>query len=148
MRVSATASPALRATILAIKTVDRDVRRDVRQQTKAVAAPAWQRALDHAAHTVQETRTIADTAKITVSDQNVRVRAGAGRRRVLSGGATPAGTARGFEFGSARRKQFKRFNRRGYVFYPAVVEMGPRILALWTQTTLRRIHLALEGSSR
>ena len=144
MRVSASASPALRATLLALRTVDRDVRRDVRQQTRGVARPEWERALDAAARTTQESRMIADTARIAVSDQNVRVRAGRGRTPKLSGGATPTTTAKGFEFGSNRYAQFPRPRRAG-PFYRTVANMGPRLLALWTQTTLRRIHLSLEG---
>jgi hypothetical protein len=140
-------SAHLKATVLAVKSAPTDIRRDVRQQTRKVAAPAWKDALQKRATTVQQTRMLANTARITVSDQSVRVRAASSKRKVLSGGATPFEHGRAFEFGSSRTRgrQLPRPKRSGYVFYPALAEMAPRIISLWVQTAVRVIHNSLEG---
>lgn len=140
-------SAHLRATVLALKSAPREIRADVRAQTRAVAAPEWRKALEQQAHTVQHTRMLVNTARIAVSDQSVRVRSAASKRKVLSGGAVPFLHARAFEFGSGKGhgRQLPRPNRRGYVFYPALAEMAPRIISLWVQTSVRVVHNALEG---
>jgi hypothetical protein len=90
---------------------------------------------------------LAQTARITVSDQSVRVRSASSKRKALSGGATPFEQGKGFEFGSNKThgRQMPRPRRRGYVFYPALAEMAPRIIALWVQTSVRVVYNALEG---
>jgi hypothetical protein len=166
-QVSVLNSPHLKATLLAIKTVDRDIRAEVRSQTRAVAAPAWQRALSSRAHTTMETRVLVNTARVSVSDQNIRVRSASSRKKALSGGMVPFDSGKAVEFGANRNKkttyksayrggqsfsvtrhtarQMRPARRQGYVFYPAAAEMVPRILALWTQTTVKVIGDALDG---
>lgn len=165
IRVSARSSAALRATVLAIKSVDRDLRREIRTGVRTVALGEWARALDRSASTTLERRVIADTARITASDQNVRIRAAGARRRVTTGGLRPAEYGRAVEFGADRGKrttyrrkghpvtrhtarQMRPRNRSGYVFFPTAAEMVPRLLALWVQTTVRTIAEALEAGGK
>jgi hypothetical protein len=165
-QVSVLNSPHLKATVFALKAVDKTVRAEVRKQTKAVAGPAWTKAMASEASTVMQTRVLVNTARINVSDQNIRVRSASSKRKVLSGGMVPYDSGRAVEFGGNRNKvttyrsrrgatrfnvtrhtarQMPRARRQGYVFYPAAAEMVPRILALWTQTTVRVIAEAMEG---
>lgn len=144
--ISVRQSAHLRATVLAIQSAGKDIRRDIRTQTRAVAGPEWKAAIEKRAGSVQQARMIAKTARVAVGDQSVRVRAAGSRRKALSGGATPVEHGKAWEFGSRTRSRGIPGPRRsGYVFYPALAEMAPRIIALWVQTAIRRVHEALEG---
>jgi 3-oxoacyl-[acyl-carrier-protein] synthase III len=90
-----------------------------------------------------------------------------GSRRPLPGGLIPAEQNRAVEFGGGRerqrtystrsrrgkryqvtrhtQRQLPPFRRSGYVFYPAVAKITPRIAALWAQTWARGIHEVMEG---
>lgn len=145
--VSVRQSAHLKATVLALKAAPKSIRADVRKQTRAVAGPEWMRALEAEATTVQESRMLVATARITVSDQSVKVTSAGSKRKALSGGATPIGQGKAFEFGSNKGhgRQLPPVRRGGYVFYPALAEMAPRIISLWVQTAVRVVHNALEG---
>lgn len=165
MRLNVLDSRELQATILALRAIDKTLAAQVRKYTKAVAAPEWSQALNRRATTRLEQRVIANTAVVTVTNQNVRVQS-ASKGRMLSGGLLPKSEYPAVEFGKNPSKttytrisprgqshrvtavvgrQFKRRNPRGYVFYPAAEEMIPRIAALWVQTTVKTIANALEG---
>ncbi len=143
--VSVRQSAHLKATVLALKAAPASIRRDVRKQTRTVAGPEWMRALEAEATTVQESRMLVATARVQVSDQSVKVTSAGSKRKALSGGATPIGQGKAFEFGSRYGHGIKPVRRGGYVFYPALAEMAPRIIALWVQTSVRVVHNALEG---
>lgn len=165
MRINVKDSRELLATIYALRAIDKTLAKQVRQYTKAIAAPEWTAALRQRGDTALERRVIVDTAVVSVTNQNVRVQS-AGKGRPLSGGLNPKVDYPAVEFGAHakgttyRRKskgggshrvtrvmgtQFKAHNPRGYVFYPAAKEMVPRLAALWVQTTVRTIATALEG---
>lgn len=169
IRVSAQTNSALRATILAIKTLDRDLKKELRGRVRTVGLVEWRGALAREASTTLERRVLVDTARINVSDQNVRIRSAAGKRRVTSGGLSPVEYGRAVEFGANRQKvttyrssrgstrfpvtrhtarQMRPRKRSGYVFFPAAAEMTPRLLALWVQTTVRTIAEALEAGGK
>lgn len=145
--VSVRQSAQLKATVLALQAAPREIRGDVRKQTRAVAAPEWKAAMERNATTVQQTRMLVATARITTTDMTVRVRSAGSRRKALSGGATPVQYGRAWEFGARRPhgRQLPRARPSGYVFYPALAEMAPRIISLWVQTAMRVVHNALEG---
>lgn len=145
--VSVRQSAHLRATVLALKAAPKEIRGDVRRETRAVAAPQWKAELTRMARWEQQSRMLANTARITVSDQSVRVRSAGSKRKVLSGGATPYEEGKGWEFGSSktRGRQMPAPRRRGYVFYPTLARMAPRIIALWVETAVRVVHNSLEG---
>lgn len=165
MRLDVLKSPELLATIYALRSVDKDIQKQVREQTKRVAGPEWRKALAERANTRLEHRVLVDTTVISVSNQNVRVRS-ASKGRALSRGLNPKTDYAPVEFGANPKRQtytrkskrggthkvtrtvgtgFKRPNRKGYVFYPAAREMIPRLASLWVQTTVRTIAEALEG---
>ena len=165
-RISIIASRELRAVMTAMRGLDRANRAQIRKQTKSVIVPAWREAVAREASTDLERRVFVSSARAAVSDRNVTLRAGGGGRR-LSGGLTPSQHNRAVEFGGNRertttyrstsrrgkpyqitrhtQRQLPPFRRSGYVFYPAVARIAPRVAALWAQTFARGIHEALEG---
>lgn len=148
LRVSAKSSAALRATVLAIKSVDRDIRREVRGRVRKLATVDWQRAMGDHASTTLEHRVLVQTARVSVSDQNVRIRSAGSSRPAGSGGIIPVHEGRAVEFGTNKTKSLRRPRRQGYVFFPAAAEMVPQLLALWVQTTVRTIAEALEAGGK
>jgi len=166
MRIDARLSPEFRATILALRSVDKTIAKMVRQQVKRIAAPEWQKALAERADTRLQQRVLVNTAVITVSNQNVKAQS-ASKGRPLSGGLEPKHDYHAVEFGAnrARVMEYGRKSRnggrhivkrrignglparnsKGHVFWPAAREMVPRLGRLFVQTTVRTIATALEG---
>lgn len=166
-RISIHGSKELQAILYAMKSLDRDTRKHIRQETKRVVDPAWRMAVAEHTSTRPESRVLANTARVAISDQNVTLKA-AQIGKTLSGGVKPAQIWYAIEFGadplkrkySATSKKGKQFtvnrntraqlrprNPTGYVFYPAVADILPRIAALWAQTFARGINEAFEGKS-
>jgi hypothetical protein len=158
-RIDAKASREFQAILFAIKSTDRDVRAAIRKHTKAISTKEWQQAMREQASTRLESRVLAATARVAVSDQNIRLSA-ATVGRPLSGGLKPSDDYAGVEFGAGPRRtsyqstsrrgnrytatrntraQLRPRNRKGYVFFPAVVRMVPRIASLWAQTVVRTL---------
>lgn len=160
VRIDARTSREYQAAALAIRSVDRTLRKQIRVHTKRVAQPEWQRALDKRATTEQQRKVIARTAVVMVTDRNVRVQA-AKKGRPLGGGLNPKVHGRNVEHGAtvAQQRVQRKWasyelttgrglpprNRDGYVFWAAARDMVPRMFALWAQTTVRTIANALEG---
>lgn len=175
-RVDVYGSRELQGTILAIRQFDTDVRKQIRAHTRSVATPVYQKALaDNLSHNVfpvMRSRVIVNTARITVSDQSVKVTAATQKRAVLSGGLSPARYGAATEFGANQQKttSYTYRNRwgtrvvvrrrhtargmpprraRGTIFWPALNdELIPRLLSLWMQTAIRTMGEALEGGRR
>jgi len=147
-RVSIEGSRELQAVVVAIKQLDADTRKNIREQTRAVARPEWEKALAKRARWEQDRELIVRTARVTVSDQNVTVTAATQKRKALKGGATPFSEGKSFEFGHPTEKQLPPVVKGGRVFYRAAADMIPRILALWAQTAVRTAAEALEGGKR
>jgi len=147
--VSVLNSRELLATIYAIKAAPANIRADLRRQTKAVIGDEWRRALHAQPATVQQSRMLVATARVKASDQSVALESANSRRKALSGGLTPLGAGKAFEFGKAKRhgRQFPAPRKSGYIVYPAFADVAPRALALWVQTTVRVIAEGLEGDS-
>lgn len=161
MRLDVKESRELKATILALRAIDKTISKQVRQHTKAIVAPEWNEALSRRARTRLERDVIVKTATVAVSNQNVRVRS-ASKGRPLSGGLNPRTEYPAVEFGADQGKTTT-YNRRGhrvtrhtarqmrprkaggYVFWPAAKEMVPRLAALYVQTTVKTIAQALKG---
>ncbi|MCR2785437.1 MULTISPECIES: hypothetical protein [unclassified Microbacterium] len=164
VRLDVMKSPQLMATILALRSVDKNIQKNVRDQTKRVAQPEWKKALAERANTRLEQRVLVDTAVVSVSNQNVRIQS-AQKGRPLSGGLNPKTHYPPVEFGMKSKKatydrrspkgkthkvtrtvgtQFKAPRREG-PFWLSAREMVPRMARLWVQTTVRTIAEALEG---
>ena len=165
MRISVFESEELQATVLALRGFDRALQAQVRAQTKRIGQPEWQSELRSRASTRLESRVLADTGRVKVSNQNVTLTS-ASVGRALSGGGRPAELWGAVEFGTAPRKVrvrgtstrgkpysytrtvgtgFRPRRPAGYVVHPAAKAMIPRFASLWVQTTVRTFHEALEG---
>lgn len=164
LRISVWRSPELRAALSALRVLDRDVKRHIRRETKAMVDTEWRRAVAERADTRLAQRVLASTARAQVSDQNVMLRS-AHIGRSLSGGLKPSEHYGAVEFGSGlTRKTYTRRsknggthkvtrtigrafpppNREGWTVYPAAAEIIPRIASLWVQTITRGIYEAFE----
>lgn len=168
-RIDVRTSRELQAAILAIRAAPAEVRKRVRQVSKARLEPDFMKRVSERASESNVPRlssaVIARSARISMSDQNVRMRAGSSTR-ALSGGLVPANYAKAVEFGSNRSttskykrrspkgtthtvtrnttNQMPRRRQRGWAFYPTVQQMTPRYAALWVQTAIRTTAEALE----
>ena len=168
LRVSAYSSRELLTVLRGLRQLDRETKKHLRQGLKGMVQQAWQQTLAQHANTALETRMLVSTARVAISDQNVRLKS-ASLSRKLSGGLSPSAHYGPVEVGAdplpnateqvrsrkggtfTRRRDphrpFKRPNRQGYVVYPSIASVVPRVLAMYTQTFLRAIHEALEGKS-
>lgn len=167
MRISVYADKAgvLRTLLAGMKRLDRDIAKHMRRETKNMVQQEWQRAVAEHADTRLEQLVLASTARVAVSDRNVKLKSAHLSKR-LSGGLTPSAHYGPVEFGAAigqssvtqrsRRgrtysykrttgRQFKRPNKSGYVVYPAAKNIIPRLASLWVQTMVRAFHEAAEG---
>lgn len=86
MRISVLNSAKLQATIRAVSSFDRTVQGTIRRVTKLIGQPEWQKAVNGNASTVLERRVLGGTARMTVSNQNVMLRAGHIGRPLTGGG--------------------------------------------------------------
>jgi len=152
VRISAFESPELQATILAINGMDLELKTQIRKATRSITEPEWTRELNAHASTLMETRVLSQTARVTVSNQNITLKTGQLSRR-MTGGSPLASLTPAVEFGANRNKvtkgrhtarQFKKRNRKGYVAMPAAADIIPRIASLWVQTVVRTFHEALD----
>lgn len=143
MRISVFNSKELQGTILLLKGADREIAKAIRQQTKRVIAPVWQEAVRGETRNALQVRVLSNTARVSVSDQNVTLSAAA-IGRPLAGGGTPSELAVGAEFGSKKYKQFGTRVKKGRVVYPAAAHVIPRLASLWVQTTIRRFYELIE----
>ena len=143
MRISVFNSKELQGTILLLKGVPRDVAAEIRRQSKSVIAPVWKEAVRGETRTSLQVQVLADTARVSVSDQNV-VLSAATVGKALAGGGKPAELAPGAEFGSTTYKQFGTRASKGKVVMVAAAKTIPRIASLWVQTTIRTFYEIME----
>ena len=163
LRIDVNSSRELQALILSVRQAEKDVQREIRQRTKPMAEGAWRNALAAQATTELESIVLVNSARVSVSNQNVKLKSGQLSKR-LSGGGHIYELSKQAEFGSSlhwirytgRRGnksfpvtrtsgyQFKHEEPNGWVVYPAVAKIIPRIAALWVQTAVRTFHDALE----
>ena len=166
LRVSARSSLVLRATIYALRGAPKEIQGNIRRYTKEAIVPEFQKAMAEHASTRLEAAALVATARATVSNQNIKLSAGS-VGGALSGGLLPKRDAHAVEFGGDRnaratvrsrsrkgtpytsirrtRAQLRPRRRSGYVFFPTMAEIIPRVLSLWVQTTVRTLNDALEG---
>lgn len=163
-RIDIKESRELQDVALALRDADKELSKQFRVHTKKVAQVEWIKALRQSASTQLEQRVIADTAVVSISNQNVRVQS-AGKGRPLRGGLAPKHDYAPVEYGAKPNK--KTYTRRspkgtphrvtrnthaqfkppssGYVFQPTASRMIPRLVALWAQTAVRTLAEAIEG---
>jgi hypothetical protein len=145
--ISVRESAHLKAVVIAMTVAERDIAASIRKETRAIAAPVWRDELNARPATVQQTRMLVDTARVKASSNTITLTAATQKRRVLSGGASPAGQGKAYEFGSTRGhgRQLPAPRRGGYVVYPALAHVAPRIISMWAQTVMRGVGDSLDG---
>jgi hypothetical protein len=169
IRIDVFNSRELQAVILAVKSSPRAIRRQIRQESKRVVQPEWQKGLAERAESLVEHRLLVATATVLISDQNIKLRS-ATKGRPLRGGLNPKTQYYVAEYGADRSKrssyesvsrkgkrykvparrtatQLRSRNSQGYVYGPTVANIIPRIASLWTQTVVRIFAESLEGKS-
>lgn len=166
LRIDVGGSRELQAALLGVRRAEKAVQANIRKATKVIATPEWKKALAEQAETKLEHRVLVDTARVSVSNQNVRL-SSASVGRALTGGLKPSEGYAPVEFGADRqakttyqrtsskgrqfyvtrrtRAQLRPHRRKGYVVYPAAERMIPRFAALWVQTVVKTFHDAIEG---
>lgn len=163
-RISVLVSKELQTLYSAVKELPKEVNTQIRKHTRIVIEPVWKEAVRGHATTRLQTRVLSDTARVSVSDSNVILKAGGVGK--LSSGVPVSELARATESGADRNstqtlvsKKGKRFTRhtkrqfnlprqRGYVVWPAASESIPRLVSLQVQTAIRTIHEVFEKAGR
>lgn len=153
IQVNVRDSRELQAAVLAIASVPKDVKAQIRKQTKAMAQPEWQAGLASRAKSKLDQKVLVKTARVQVRDTNVVLRSGAtGSLKDLT---------RPVEFGSDRdqwheyqssrhgthfkvrrhtARQMGWRRKEGRVVYPTANDLIPRFASLWVQTVIRTFH--------
>lgn len=156
----------LRATVLALKAADRDLRNDINRATTATMGPVWKSLVEANASRPMDARVLAKGARIKPGNPPVAMAAMS--RRALSGGFVPTDRWHAFEFGADRettttyerrsplgtvhqvtrhtRRQLPPRIRAGRVVYPAFADIVPRLISLWVQLVIRKYADAAERS--
>lgn len=166
LRISVFNSAELQGVILLLRGLDRELAKQLRKQIKAVVDPVWRGEVAQHASTRLESVALARTARVAVSNQNVTLKA-AQVGRTLKGGFDPKTDYHAAEFGvdakrtervTAHSRRGKTYsytrralhaplrarNAKGFVFYPSIASIIPRIASLTVQTTIRTFHEQLE----
>jgi len=157
----------LQAAVLAMKRLDRDLKRDIATATRTTLNPVWKGLVQrHATGTaarvlVPGTRIAAGNPPRAVAASSTRA---IGRSRRLK----PAEHWQAWEFGASDHDGYSTYTRRsskgkrsqvrrrtmtglprrtrqGRVVYPAFAELGPRAVELWLQIIVRKTRDAAEG---
>lgn len=159
----------IRAAVLAFKSADRDLKREINKATRDTMNPVWRSLV-----TANTSGTDAMTSRMLTG--GVRIAAGnppiakaaqstrkVGKRKDL----TPASDYGPWEFGVPNRNAVSVYERRssrgkvhqvrrrtmrglprrhqeGRVVYPAFAEIAPRMVSLWVQLIVRKYHDAAE----
>ncbi|MFD5334108.1 hypothetical protein ACFWH7_19600 [Cellulosimicrobium cellulans] len=155
----------LRAVVVSVKALPREVRRAISQGTRDTMNPVWRNLVTSKARTPLEKAALAKGARIAAGNPPKAIAASS--VRPLAGGLRPANAAAVLEAGSKRRdqrgtwprrspeggshlvhgwpnRQLVVYRRGGYVVFPAFRELGPRLTQLWVQTVMRKTYDALE----
>ncbi len=153
-----------RAAVVALRSVDADVRKAVNASVRSVVTPLWKSVVQVHATSKMDTRVLATGSRVNVGAKPTLVAASS--NRALRGGLVPAQRWRAFEFGAVRdlrttyegrspkgtrypitrrtRRQLPKIAPTGRVLYPSVADIGPRVFALWAQTSIREIFTAFQ----
>jgi len=146
--------------------LDTELAGQINKANKAVIQPVWQEAVNANVTDRFQARVLGQTTATAVSRRNVTLKS-AGKGKALSGGKTPPDLYHLAEFGSDREltqsytatsskgkryavnnrhvyRQFKARKPKGYVVYPAIAAVIPRVASLWVQTTMRTFYELLE----
>ncbi|NQX34053.1 hypothetical protein [Herbiconiux sp. VKM Ac-2851] len=165
-RIDARSSRELQALILGLNRASKEMQGNIRKYTRSELEPEWQKGLAQRAETRLEHRVLVDTARVSVSNQNVRLKS-ASLSKSLSGGLKPSESWYAAEFGADAGKtttytatsrkgnryqvtrhtsaQLRPRRRNGYVIGPTVDDLLPRLASLWFQTAIKTLRDGAEG---
>lgn len=162
-----TGSRELQAVILALRQMDRTLRKQIYKYSRQAIAPDWKESIASASTTDLERQVLLRGARADVSADKVTLVAASSTRK-LRGGASPAEIGHAVEFGAVWRraeitassskgkrygytrtvnKQFKPRRARGHVAYPIAMQNVARYASLWVQIAVRVMHEAAEGKA-
>lgn len=160
----------LRAATLALKTVDKDLRKAMNQATRDQLNPIWREALAGNVSTPLQTAILVKGARVAAGNPS-RLFASASKRPAVKGSAlVPDRYGRAWEFGTKdrdryqtytrknrgagggthevtrrTRRQLPEFRKQGRVVYPAVADTMPRMVSLWASIVIKKVYDAFEG---
>lgn len=163
--LSVRGSRELQAVVLAMKAMRREIRNDINRATREVMNPVWRGLIEKRAKLQIERRTLGTGVRVAAGNPPALLAAGS--RRALSGGLVPAEQWQAIEFGVGNHQERTTYTRRsknggthrvtrrtkaqflprnpkGYVVWPAVEEIAPRLASLWVQLVVRKVHEAVE----
>lgn len=168
VRVSIDSDRKFQAVALALRLMDKDLRRDINKAARDTMNPVWQGLVKLEAQSPGTYAVLVPGTRVAAGNPP-SARAGSSTRK-LSGGGIPADLAHHYEFGVGNPDQmgkpYQRKNRKtggthtvtrrtmrqlpkreakGRVVYPAFAEMGPRLASLWVQIVVRKTHEAFEA---
>lgn len=155
----------LQAVVLGLKVMDREVAKDIRQATVGTIGPVWRNEVTSRAHTTLDRVVLTGSAAVRGGNPP-RAVAGASARR-MKGGGRPQDLAMPVEFGVRNRDRYRTYtgrspkgtpyrvhrrttkqlparNASGRVVFPALAEVGPRLVSLWVQLVVRKVYDAIE----
>jgi hypothetical protein len=151
---------------LALKAAPKDIRNDINRTTRAEGNDWWKQAITARATSKMDRLVLAKGARIQPGNPARAIAASS--RRPLEGGLVPDTDARAWEFGTTEpehqatytrrakggqpakvtrhvKRQLPRATNQGRVVYPAWAEVAPRLVAMWVQIIVRKIHESLES---
>lgn len=173
MRVqpSATSDALLRGVVLALKSIDKPVKKQINDATRTTLNPVWREAIaTHAAGSRMDYAVFGKGARIAAGNPG-RLVASSSRRPLRKGanGFVPNEMGRALAFAGPKPQaseyvrtfkggkshKVKRHTMTGWparknggrVVYPAVADVMPRIVSMWVQIVIRNIHESLDGKS-
>lgn len=159
----------VRAAGRAFRALPKDLRNDLRRQQRGDVGAVWKSEMSTSAAAARrvEQRQVFQVGNRVSAGLPIKLVAGASNR-TLSGGGVISDLARPEEFGSGRRANYTRYNRRspkgtthtvtrrasrqlppakrsGWVVYRAVAETVPQVIGMWVVEAGERIKEAWEG---
>jgi hypothetical protein len=168
-RISIFDSTYVQAAVLAVRAANKELQAEIRKHTDAEITPDWQEVMLGHASTSAEVIGLAQTARVAVSNQTVRISSATVNAK-FSGGLDVKTEGAALEFGADRnvestftqrsrrgkpykrtsrtRRQLRPVNSKGYVFYPSVASVIPRYASLWVQTCMKTIGDALDSAGK
>lgn len=167
---SVTSLKEFQAVVLAMRLMDKDLRKEINAATRTELNPTWKALVEANATSPIDAKILTPGTRIATGNPP-SARAGTGNRK-LSGGGTPNLLSKAREFGAVNRnaettydrrnrrtggthkvtrhtqRQLPAATRQGRVVYPAFADFAPRALSLWAQTAVRLVHEAFEKGTR
>lgn len=153
----------MQAAVVALRAIDKDMRRDLNKGTRAVVGPVWKQAVESNATRAMDRTVLVPGTRVNVGSRPSLIAASS--RKTLRGGLVPTDSWKAYEFGGLRgkttkyrgrrggrsfdverrtKRQLPEFRKGGRVLYPAVADVAPRVFALWAQTVVRLVYKAFE----